>query len=36
MEFAEGGDVLKKIERFQKEKRVFDEATIWKYFVQML
>ena len=36
MEFADGGDLLKKVESHQKKGSTFRERDVWKYFIQML
>lgn len=35
MEFASGGDILKKIQTCQKKKSHIEEAEIWKAIVHM-
>ena len=36
MEFADGGDLLKKVEAHQKKGTCFSERDVWKYFIQMV
>lgn len=36
LEFAEGGDLLKVIEKNKKQGTYLDESLVWSYFIQML
>ena len=36
LEFANGGDLLKKIEQHKQKRTYFDESEIWAYFLGML
>jgi NIMA (never in mitosis gene a)-related kinase len=33
MEYADDGDLLKKIETMQKSKKTFDESEVWSLFI---
>lgn len=36
MEYADGGDLLKKIENHKKQKVLIPEIEIWKVFIHLL
>jgi NIMA (never in mitosis gene a)-related kinase len=36
MEYADDGDLLKKIETMTKSNKKFDEAEVWSLFIQMI